>query len=191
MITYSNTLYKRLEHSLGMFERQHLSRQEETSSEQTVETHDVILFGLGRYGALIAEYLRQEGYKFLGVDFNPDVVRGWQKRGYSALYGDVYDQDFIHLLPLDSVKWVISAIPQFDVGVTREDPRLVLISALKQRGFAGTIAVATQDETEIPVLQAKGADLVFLPYRDAARQAVDKLKEAEARDRDHTAGITD
>jgi Trk K+ transport system NAD-binding subunit len=129
---------------------------------------------------MIAEYLRQEGYRFLGVDFNPDVVRRWQQQGYNALYGDVFDQDFVHMLPLDRVKWVISAIPQHDLGLTHEDPRLVLISALKQHGYSGHIAVSTINHREVPILKDKGADIVFLPFQDAAHQAVERIKGIDA-----------
>jgi Kef-type K+ transport system membrane component KefB len=182
MITYSHTLQNWMEPVLGIFERREPWREVQADSKQIVSgDFDIILFGLGRFGTMIAEFLRQEGYKFLGVDFNPDVVRRWQQLGYSALYGDVFDQDFVHMLPLDRVRWVISAIPQHDLGLTHEDPRLVLISALKQRGFSGYIAVSTINHREVPVLKEKGADIVLLPFQDAAHQAVKKIKDLDGK----------
>ncbi|MEX2352714.1 MAG: NAD(P)-binding protein, partial [Gammaproteobacteria bacterium] len=180
MITYSHTLFGWLEPVLGKFERRHPWREEEANRKQSVtKNYDVILFGLGRYGSMIAESLEKEGYNFLGVDFNPDVVRRWQKQGYNALYGDVSDPDFIDMLPLNKVKWVISAIPQHDLGLTHEDPRLLLINGLREHHYSGKIAVSTQVQVEVKMLTDKGADMVFLPFRDAAYQAVEKIKHLD------------
>jgi Kef-type K+ transport system membrane component KefB len=180
MITYSHSLYNFLEPALGYFERRHPWREEEANRQQVdKQDFDIILFGLGRYGSMIAECLAKEGYKFLGVDFNPDVVKRWQRDGYSALYGDVSDPDFFEMLPLNSAKWVISAIPQHDLGLTHEDPRLLLINALKEHHFTGMIGVSTQNPAEVAILTDKGADIVFLPFQDAAYHAVEKLKKLD------------
>jgi len=180
MITYSHTLYSWLEPALGFFERRQPWREEEANRQQTdKKDFDIILFGLGRYGSMIAECLESEGYNFLGVDFNPDVVRRWQRDGYSALYGDVSDPDFFEMLPLKNAKWVISAIPQHDLGLTHEDPRLLLINALKEHHYTGMIAVSTQNPEEVAILTEKGAHIVFLPFQDAAYHAVEKLKQLD------------
>ena len=71
------------------------------------------------------------------------------------------------------------AMPQHDLGLTHEDPRLVLIDALKREKFMGKIAVSTQQMREKESLKAKGADLVFLPFHDAADRAVERMREAK------------
>ena len=179
MITYSHALYRLLEPLLNIFERK-VPMREKTDDEHSIEnkTYDVILFGLGRYGSAIADHLRRDNFKLLAVDFNPDEVRKWQARGYDAVYGDACDHEFISFLPLKSVKWVVSAIPQFDFGVTHEDPRLVLIDGLKREKYTGMIAVSTYQSHDIKALKAKGADLVLLPFHDAADRAVERMREA-------------
>lgn len=181
MITYSHSLYRWVEPFIGMFERK-VPMREAADDQHALEhkAYDVILFGLGRYGSAIAEHLRADNVRLLAVDFNPDEVRSWRASGYDAVYGDACDQEFIGHLPLKNVKWVVSAMPQHDLGLTNEDPRLVLIDALKREKFAGKIAVSTQKPHEKEALIAKGAHLVFLPFHDAADRAFERMREASS-----------
>ncbi|MDP3533698.1 MAG: cation:proton antiporter [Alphaproteobacteria bacterium] len=178
MITYSHELYRWLEPFMGIFERS-VPLREAVENQHNIEyqRYDVILFGLGRYGSAIAEHLRKDKIKLLAVDFNPDELLRWRAAKYEVVYGDACDQEFISTLPLKSVKWVVSAMPQHDLGLTHEDPRLVLIDALKRQNYKGKIAVSTQRFHEKAALEAKGADLVFLPFHDAADRAVEKMWE--------------
>lgn len=179
MITYSNRLYQMLEPLLGVFERKVTPRETaEDATETEGKSYNYIIFGMGRYGSALAEHLRcEKNARILAVDFNPDEVRRWGALGYDAVYGDACDHEFIGTLPLKRVKWVISAMPQQDVGVTHDDPRLMLIEGLKHHGYKGKIAVSTQAQSEIMPLIKKGASLVFLPFHDAAGRAVEMMKK--------------
>jgi Kef-type K+ transport system membrane component KefB len=184
MITYSHGLYNRLEPLLGLFERR-LPLQEKSQDQHFIgkKRYDIILFGLGRYGTALAERLIRDGFFILAVDFNPDEVRRWREQGHDVVYGDASDQEFISNLPLQGVRCVISTMAQHDLGLTYEDPRLVLIDELKRQNFFGTIAVSMQQTAqrgEIEELKARGADFVFLPYYDAADQAAERIKKALA-----------
>ncbi|MBF0586249.1 cation:proton antiporter [Prosthecochloris sp. N3] len=176
MITYSHSLYRLLEPVLGVFE-QNMPAREEAEGTGKIEhkRYDIVLFGIGRYGTAVARELEKSGYAILMVDFNPDEVRKWKKRGYDAIYGDASDQEFLAGLPLDGVKWVISAVSQHELGLTHEDPRLVLIDALKTLRFPGRIAVSTQRLKEKEMLKERGADVVFLPFDDAAGEAARRI----------------
>lgn len=178
MITYSHTLYQKLEPILGLFERKIPHREEQIEpDDRDAHPHDVILFGLGRYGKAIAEFLHQENFKILAIDFNPEEIRAWHNRHFDAAYGDASDQEFIATLPLKSIKWVICALPQHDLGLTHEDPRLTLIDGLRRQAFAGKIAVSTHHTRDVEFLRQKGADLVLCPFIDAAERAVARIKE--------------
>ncbi len=179
MITYSHMLYKVLEPVLGVFEKRAPAR-EESEDHKLLEhrgQYDVIVFGLGRYGSAFVHYLNKAGYRILAVDFNPDEVHKWKKKGYDAVYGDASDQEFVSMLPLEGVQWVVSSISQHDLGLTYEDPRIVLIDVLRNQQYAGKIAVSTQKVGESETLKTKGADIVFLPFYDAAEQAAERLTE--------------
>jgi len=176
MITYSHTLYGVLEKALSVFERKIPFREEGIADHGfDRKSYDVVLFGLGRYGKRIAHCLEEKGFRLLAVDFNPEEVRTWSKSQGAAVYGDACDPAFVSSLSLKGVKWVISAMPQHDTGVTHEDPRLSLIYGLKEQGYKGGIAVSTQEQKDVAVLQEKGADLVLFPFHDAAEEAVDRI----------------
>ncbi|MDT8311937.1 MAG: NAD(P)-binding protein, partial [Methylophaga sp.] len=162
MITYSHTLFRWCEPLLGMFERRQAFREQADDQHlSSQQQYDVIIFGLGRYGAVITERFQAEGKRVLAVDFNPDVVKRWRQRDFDMMYGDASDMDFIEMLPLKAVQWVICAMPQHDLGVTHEDPRIVLLDALKQQHYQGKVAVSTHFTHDIPSLQQHGADLVL------------------------------
>lgn len=177
MITYSQILYRWLEPFIDVFERTVPLREAKEAQEHSDgNTYDFILIGLGRYGSAIAKHLQQDGQKLLAVDFNPDTVREWCAAGYVAVYGDACDQEFIATLPLRGAKWVISAMPQHDMGLTHEDPRTVLIDALKREQFSGKIAISSQQSGDAAMLMNAGADLVLLPFQDAAERAATLIR---------------
>jgi Kef-type K+ transport system membrane component KefB/Trk K+ transport system NAD-binding subunit len=183
MITYSHRLYDWMEPVLGAFERKVPHREDREGAVGKWQRFDVLLFGLGRYGTAIARRLRQHGLKVLGIDFNPEVIRTWDEPDIQVIYGDATDPEFIGSLPLGGARWAISAVPEHHPGLTHDDPRIALIQALRFHGFAGRIAVASQHAVDVERLREGGADLVFLPFHDAADRAVALLLSGEPADR--------
>ncbi|MGF1487889.1 MAG: cation:proton antiporter [Prochloraceae cyanobacterium] len=166
-IIYSNFLYKKLSPWLSIFERK-IPHREETLNESIdndLDNIDVILFGLGRYGGSILEYLQRTGLVVLGIDFDPEAVRFWRDRGVKTLYGDAEDPELAAALPLkNNIHWAIVAIPGKKIGLT-------LLHTLKQNGYKGRIALNSHDRQDLHFLEKAGADLVLFPFRDAAREA--------------------
>lgn len=175
MIMYSHQLYAWLAPLLGIFERKNPQREQESVDGEAHGRYDVIVFGLGRYGGAIVQLLRQEGFHILGVDFSPVAVRLWRERGVDALYGDIADPDFLTELPHRHAKWMISAIPEHDMALTDADPRAGLIETMRAAGYKGRFAVSTHKDGTADWLKGIGADLVFMPFSDAADKAVDLL----------------
>jgi len=170
MITWSHQIYDRLEPLLGIFERKRL-RDDAAEGPRTGERHDVVLFGLGRYGLGIARNLKAEGLSVLGVDFNPEALRHARAQGFDVAFGDVTDPETLAHLPLMKASWVVSAVPDHDTGLVHDDPRKALIRTLKDLGYPGRVAVAAQNDISARELRDAAADLVLLPYADAASAA--------------------
>lgn len=178
MITHSHRLAAWFDAPLRLFEKRHPWREAETAGEAADERDggaQVVLFGLGRFGGAIAERLRQHGVTVLGVDFDPEAVRAWRRAGHHAVYGDATDPELVAALPLARAAWAVSSIPAHAGGVTHEDHRLALIAALQGQHFAGRIAVTAHGRQEAEELRMRGADLVLLPFLDAAEQAAELL----------------
>jgi Kef-type K+ transport system membrane component KefB len=167
-ILYAHPLYEWLAPRLNLFERKVPHREATIDEGAHPLAADVILFGLGRYGGNLARRLRNRGISVLGVDFDPQAVREWRRQGLPAQYGDAEDPEFAATLPLAHARWVVSTAPQRDVG-------LALLHGLRAHGFRGRAALTAHSDADAEQLRQKGADIVFLPFADAAEQAAETI----------------
>lgn len=168
MIIYSHPLYERLAPWLGVFERRQPYREAEQDSVPDDAVPLVVLFGLGRYGNGIARTLRERGWRVLGVYFNPDLVRAGDAMGQPVMFGDAEDPEFIATLPLGRAYWVVSTARERHVNLS-------LVHSLRSLGYSGRIAIAAQAPDEAARLEQAGADLILVPFTDAAREAADRI----------------
>ena len=170
MILYNHWLYERLAPVLRVCKLPAFRSDEflDDAARAVIPPVDTIVIGLGRYGRNLAQELQRRGHSVLGVDFDPERVRFWRQRGLAALYGDLEDAELFHGLPLADAQWVVSTIPE-------RDKSLVLLDALQQHGFAGRTALTADTIQHRESLLGAGADVVLLPFRDAATEAADML----------------
>jgi Kef-type K+ transport system membrane component KefB len=172
MIIYSHPLYERLAPYLTWFERAVTHRELDggVGSEGVV---DVLLIGLGRFGAALASNLRARGCSLLVVDFDPEIVTRHSSDGYTVHYGDAEDPELIASLPLARARWVVSTVR--DRAINR-----ALLHSLRHQGYQGRVALSASDPQTGRSLEAEGAHLVFIPYSDAAKEAADRLVSGAA-----------
>jgi Kef-type K+ transport system membrane component KefB len=168
MILYSHPLYERIAPWLAVFERKRAHREDAHERNTEESGYDVVLFGLGRFGSGIARALRQRGYRVLGVDFDPDLVRRQEGQGYMVRYGDAEDPEFLATLPLGQVRWLLSSVRELPVN-------LALLYGLRDNGYGGQVAVTAHTSGDARQLKDVGANHVLRPYADAAAEAVDSL----------------
>lgn len=169
MILYAGRLYEWIAPALGIFGRTMKHPEESLGGDGANHlSAEAIVFGLGRYGRNLAQQLQQHGLTVLGVDFDPERVRFWHHKGLPTLYGDVEDSELFHALPLSGAQWVVNTIPE-------QDRSLVLLHALKLYGFLGRTAVTADTIQHREFLLGAGADVVLLPFRDAATEAANVL----------------
>jgi voltage-gated potassium channel Kch len=171
LILYAKPIYERIERPLRLFERGKDRRVDLTDDALEPE---VIVFGLGRYGSAVLRDLVDAGVPVLGVDVEPRAIQRWQAEGVSIAYGSADDLDLVEDLPLGKVRWVVSTVSDVDVSS-------VLITGLRNAGYAGDIAVTGNDPEHIEALQAAGADHVFVPLLHAAHETVRVLGIDRAR----------
>ncbi|MEE4360743.1 MAG: cation:proton antiporter family protein [Pseudomonadales bacterium] len=180
MITWSHTLYRRLEPVLGLFEKRTPKAELGTDTElrdSSSQAADYLVIGLGRYGFAAARALRERGRTVLAVDFDPLAVMEARQSGIRALFGDATDPEFLTHLPLAQTRWVLLAIPQQISIPGRDDPSAVVISALRAAG-GPRIAVTALGSSAAERARQLGADLVLEPFRDAALEAADLLERS-------------
>ncbi|TLF46004.1 sodium:proton exchanger [Halomonas urmiana] len=163
MILYSHALYERLAPRLSIFERRVPHRELDSLAEGNNEV-DVLLIGLGRYGAALAADLRERGCRLLAVDFDPTTVQQHARDRYRVCYGDAEDPEFLATLPLRQARWVVSTLRD-------PDANRMLLHGLRQQGFPGKVAIAVSQRRDARHFAQEGVDLVLVPYADAAREA--------------------
>jgi Kef-type K+ transport system membrane component KefB len=180
MITWSHKLYDICEPYIGIFERRQAHREvDDTKSEGEAAGHDYIIFGLGRYGCRIGARLQEEGYRVLGIDFDPEALANWRRMGMDAGYGDATDPEFVAHLDLANVKAVVSAVPRDRGALTEADPQLSLLHGLRSANYRGKVFLSVQQMAEADELLRRGASVVLKPFDDAADYAVRQLTQPD------------
>lgn len=168
MILYSHPIYEKLAPYMSVFERKVPYRETEFDQDLPAKSTDVIVFGLGRFGMVIAQNLQKQGKTVLAIDFNPDLVRETLKHGVPTRYGDAEDPEFIASLPLHEASWVVGTMRDRNLS-------LALYKSLKADHYQGKIALAATHQNDAEYFKELGVDMVMVPYHDAALEAVNRL----------------
>lgn len=175
LIMYSHQIYEWIAPALSVFERKTPFREIDDDKTVSKRKFDVIIFGLGMYGNNIARSLEEKGFTVFGVDFDPRAVARWKKKGRVAQYGDADDPELPEILPMDA-QCVVSSLEDKQIN-------LALIKYLKHADYKGNIAVTSYTGRTAKELEKAGADLVLLPFVDAAEIIPDKLTSLKKNDK--------
>lgn len=168
MILYSHPIYEKLAPYMSAFERKVPYRETEFDQDLPAKSTDVIVFGLGRFGMVIAQNLQKQGKNVLAIDFNPDLVRETFEHGVPTRYGDAEDPEFIASLPLHEASWVVGTMRDRNLS-------LALYKSLKADNYKGKVALAATHQKDATDFKELGVDMVMVPYHDAALEAVNRL----------------
>lgn len=168
MILYAQALFTRLSPWLGPLERHIPHRENANDNPPPGIRQDIIVYGMGRYGRILAAQLEDGGRQVLGVDFDPQALELARAEGLNVCYGDAEDADFLSHLPLSQARALISTIPQREVNA-------ILLRALRREGFKGEITLSAFRPGDAEALQHAGVASVLRPYSDAAETAARRL----------------
>jgi voltage-gated potassium channel Kch len=138
--------------------------------EEGAETYDIILLGFHRAASsLFFEIERAQPElikRILVVDFNVGLHEGIQRAGAKVVYGDISDLEALVHLGVDRGRVVCCTVPD-DVmkGITN----VRLTAFLRHINPRAMIIVNAVDLPSARKMYEAGADFVFLPRIDAAR----------------------
>lgn len=177
LILYSQPIYAAIAPALSVFQRKNPSR-EGADDEIAMQRFDVIIFGYGRLGGRIANYIEEQGeLRYLAIDFDPSVIGPSELVHGKVMYGDADDPELIDHLPIAMVKHVISTIP--DADHARH-----LVKAIRRIGFRGQIHLTAQSERQQSELITCGADNVHIVHHLAARNFYNSVLTSKVKDAD-------
>jgi Trk K+ transport system NAD-binding subunit len=155
----------------GIFERRVAHREIEDLGGGD-EKRGASLFGLGRVGAALANDPQPLSCCLPAVDCDPVVVRLHSYEDYPTRYGYAEDMEFIATLPQAQTDRV--------VGTTGDRAfKRALLQSLLQQSYEGKVAVSAATQHDAAVFERQGVDLALIPSADAAKEAAERLLQAE------------
>ncbi len=161
LIIYSHQIYEVLAPVLSVFQRKNPYREADHFDDEKTD-YDVIIIGLGRFGKRLAEMLDDHPtINYLGVDFDPSVVKSRQESGKDIIYGDIEDPELLDHIPFRDSKCIVSTV--IDVESSKQ-----LVKSLHREGYKGKIFLTAINELDYEFLKGLAADQVLLPHQMAA-----------------------
>jgi Kef-type K+ transport system membrane component KefB len=161
LILYSHQIYEVISPALRIFQRKNPYR-DNNQDEYHAKEYDVIIIGLGRFGTRLSKMLDDHPeINYLGVDFDPQVVKSWQKKGKNIVYGDMEDPELLEQVNFSSSKFVVSTVPDFIHS--RQ-----LVKSLKRENYQGKIYLTAITMKDFEQLSTCGAEEVLMPQQMAA-----------------------
>ena len=155
------------------------------SDEQAIDVSDarVVIVGMGGVGSGAYDHMnsRYPG-KVIGVEIAPDAVEKQRQAGRKVLLGDPADSDFWDRVQLPrDVKMIMLTLPRVNTS-------LDVLGHLRDSNYRGPVAAVARYSDEIPLLEERGASLVFNIYTEAGTgfaehviESVDLCADLEAR----------
>ncbi len=152
IITYNEQLYRFCLPFFALF-----GKDKYRNHPEIIPTYEAWVFGYHRVGMRICSALQEKGVPFAVVDFNPDSIRHARQNGIPAYFGDAADVEFLHELPIEVAKLVISTLPETDDQKT-------LIHHVRSRSSKTKVIANTYDTAATEELYTAGAHYVLVPH---------------------------
>lgn len=133
------------------------------------------VFGLGGFGARLADELSGNGCDVVAVDIDSDLVMTIKDSVTKALTADVTNPDVIKELGVKKFDGVILCMSN------HFEAQILALNFLKQEG-AGKVIVKTNNPVQKRILLRLGADEVIEPEQDVAERLARKLSMDNIRD---------
>lgn len=166
-ILNSNNLFRAFKNDLKIFEKQNIKFNDDSIHEFS---NHVVVIGAHRLGSQIANSIKDKN-NLLIVDFNPDIVKDLNSKGYNAIFGDIADSDVYETAFISKAKLVISTIPDLE-------DNLILIRAISAENPNVKIITLAHFKHDEEKLKQAGAHHVILPYNIAGDVISDLVNEA-------------
>ncbi len=155
LIIYADKIYLRFENILTIFERKKKDRLKEENNNS--QSYDCILFGCNRIGHDILRALNKTKSKYLVIDYDPQKIKNFEKKGVKVMFGDSSDSNFLEEVPFNNTKMIISTIPELSTNI------LILENLKKLNKKIASIMVSYHAEDAIK-LYNEGASYVIIPH---------------------------
>ena len=139
-----------------------LERNIRHPDEQPLSLGDAqtLVMGMGRTGRAAYDYLKEQGYRVVGLDSDPTVIEQSKAAGRHVLFADGEDPVFWQHLDMPKVDAVI-------LTLNDEETKVIATQKLRERGFSGLLVSHAMYEDIAKRIQEAGADRTYLTMSEA------------------------
>jgi len=161
LILYSHQIFEFISPALNIFQRKE-SFVENDSYNLKFKKFDVVIFGLGRFGKRLSEMFDNHNeISYLGVDFDPGVIKEWHDMGKDIIYGDIDDPELLERIPYQDSRIIICTVPNIELSKQ-------LSKSLKRTQYRGKVFVTALTDDDFEQLSDFGVDDILRPHLMAA-----------------------
>jgi Kef-type K+ transport system membrane component KefB len=161
LILYSHQIYEFLSPALSIFQRKIPFRENGIKSVK-IKKYELIIIGMGRFGTRLSEMLDEHPeINYLGIDFDPSVIKRYRLKGKDIVYGDIEDPELLGHIPFQDTKLIINTVPDYRLSKQ-------LTKALKRENYTGKVYLTALNDKEYQSLSFTGAEQVLRPQQMAA-----------------------
>ena len=153
---HENSIYKKLSNFLRIFERISIDKKYLQYKKRDHKVQ-IVIFGCHRMGHIFLDTLKKLHKSILVVDFNPEIIDSLMKKKISCLYGDIMNIEILDSIGLESVKLIISTVPN-------EMDNKFLIEHIKSQHPEIKLFVTSNHTQQALDFYEAGADYVILPH---------------------------
>lgn len=161
LILYSHKIYERIAPALSIFQKKNPFRENKTTLNES-NKYDLIIIGLGRFGRQLSEKLdKHPEIKYLGIDFDPSIVKKWQQKNKNIIYGDIEDPELLEQVPFANAKIIISTVPHIHHSK-------LLVKSLRKENYSGKTFLTAITENDYEQLSTCKVEDILKPHQMAA-----------------------
>lgn len=128
-----------------------------------------IVCGLGRVGRSVCEELENEGFPFVLVESEPELVTQAAARGWSVLLGDATDEPTLATAGIERARGLMSCIK------SDADNLMVVVTARGLTSPDFKISARVSEERNLDKFRRAGADHIYSPFSLVGRRLARSL----------------
>ncbi len=114
MMIYANPLYRKVAPYMKFFERK--GKKKEEFRYKKNKKYKMAIFGCDRIGRTLLESVKHNKENTLIIDYNPDIVEEFSKKGYHVIYGDSGDVELLDEIDFTKIPVVVSTVPDKEIN---------------------------------------------------------------------------
>ncbi len=168
MIMEGDKIYRFLDKQLKHFEKKNSIEQDEELKD--LNNH-VVVIGIEQMGSAILKEFKKKKDKIVAIDYNPEVVKEFQDKGYQVIFGDIIEEEVMEKAKIQDARIVVSTIPNLEDNV-------VILQSIKRNHPEVEVIVSAEHKEYREILEENGADMVIAPFT-LAGQMLSRLVERE------------